>query len=66
MKTYKAKLMFNNLEIYDFWVKQLCLVRECFNYSSTIVFNEKIPLGLKSYHNRLYKEQREKFPELPA
>lgn len=66
MKTYKAKLMFNNQETYDFWVKQLCLVRDCYNYSSNIIFNEKVPLGLKSYHNRLYKEQREKFPELPA
>ena len=66
MKTYKAKLMFSNQEIYDFWVRQLCLVRDCYNYSSNIIFNEKVPLGLKSYHNRLYKEQREKFPELPA
>ena len=66
MKTYKAKLMFNNQKIYDFWVRQLCLVRDCYNYSSNIIFNEKVPLGLKSYHNRLYKEQREKFPELPA
>ena len=66
MKTYKAKLMFSNQKIYDFWVKQLCLVRDCYNYSSKIVFDEKLPIGLKSFHNRLYKEQREKFPELPA
>ena len=66
MKTYKAKLMFNNQKIYDFWVEQLCLVRDCYNYSSKIVFDEKLPIGLKSFHNRLYKEQREKFPELPA
>ena len=66
MKTYKAKLMFSNQEIYDFWIRQLCLVRDCYNYSSNIIFNEKVQLGLKSFHNRLYKEQREKFPELPA
>ena len=41
-------------------------MRDCYNYSSNIIFNEKVPLGLKSYHNRLYKEQREKFSELPA
>lgn len=66
MKTYKAKLLFSNQEIYDFWVKQLCLIRDCYNYSSKIVFNEKIPYNLKAFHNRLYKEQREKFTELPA
>ena len=66
MKTYKAKLLFSNQEIYDFWVKQLCLVRDCYNYSSKIVFNENIPYNLKAFHNRLYKEQREKFTELPA
>ena len=58
--------MFSNQKIYDFWVRQLCLVRDCYNYSSKIVFDEKLPIGLKSFHNRLYKEQREKFPELPA
>ena len=66
MKTYKAKLLFSNQEIYDFWVKQLCLVRDCYNYSSKIVFNEKIPYNLKAFQNRLYKEQRERFAELPA
>lgn len=66
MKTYKAKLLFSNQEIYDFWVKQLCLVRDCYNYSSKIVFNEKIPYNLKAFHNRLYKEQRERFTDLPA
>ena len=58
--------MFSNQKIYDFWIRQLCLVRDCYNYSSKIVFDEKLPIGLKSFHNRLYKEQREKFPDLPA
>ena len=66
MKTYKAKLIFNEPETRRFWIQQLCLVRDCYNYTSDIIFNEKLPLGLKSFHNRLYKEQREKFPELPA
>ena len=30
------------------------------------MFDEKLPIGLKSFHNRLYKEQREKFPKLPS
>ena len=66
MRTYKTKLMFGNQEIYDYWVSQLCLVRNCWNFASEIVFNEKIPLGLKPVHHRLYREEREKFPELPA
>lgn len=66
MITYKAKLMFNNQKTQSFWIEQLCLVRDCYNYSSKIVFDEKLPIGLKSFHNRLYKEQREKFPKLPS
>ena len=66
MKTYKAKLMFSNQKTYDFWVEQLCLVRDSYNYASKIVFDEKTPRGIKSFHNRLYKELREKFPELPS
>ena len=66
MRSYKTKLMFGNQEIYDYWVSQLCLVRDCWNFASEIVFNEKIPLGLKPFHHRLYREERGKFPELPA
>ena len=66
MKTYKAKLLFGNQEIYDFWVEQLCLVRQSYNYASKIVFDEKIQYGLKQFHGRLYKDLREKFPELPS
>ena len=66
MLTYKTKLLFSNQEIYDFWVRQLCLVRDCYNFASKIVFDEKTPLGVKPIHHRLYNEEREKFPELPA
>ena len=66
MRTYKTKLMFGNQEIYDYWVSQLCLVRDCWNFASEIVYNEKIPLGLKPFHHRLYRAERERFPELPA
>lgn len=58
--------MFNNQKTQSFWIEQLCLVRDCYNYSSKIVFDEKLPIGLKSFHNRLYKEQREKFTKLPS
>ena len=61
MKTYKVKLMFRNQEIYDFWVAQMSLVRDCYNFASEIMFDEKLPLNIKSVHNRLYKEEREKF-----
>ena len=58
--------MFENREIYDFWVSQLRLVRECWNFASEIVFREKLQLSLKVFHHRLYRAEREKFPELPA
>ena len=66
MKTYKVKLRFNNQEIYDFWVSQMSLVRDCYNFASKIMFDEKLPLNIKSVHNRLYKEEREKFQSLPS
>ena len=66
MLTYKTKLRFDTEEVRSFWVKRMRLVRDCYNMVSAIVFNEKIPLGLKSFHDRLYHEERERFPELPA
>ena len=66
MLTYKTKLRFDTEEVRSFWVKRMCLVRDCYNMVSAIVFNEKIPLGLKSFHDRLYHEERERFPGLPA
>ena len=66
MRTYKTKLMFDNPEIYGFWVSQLRLVRDCWNFASEIAFEEKLSLGLKPFHHRLYRAEREKFPELPA
>ena len=42
------------------------LVRDCYNYASNIIFNEKLQLGLKPIHSRLYYELRDKFKELPS
>ena len=44
----------------------MCLVRDCYNFASAIVFNEKVPLGMMPFHKRLYREEREKLPSLPA
>ena len=66
MRTYKTKLMFDNPEIYDHWVFQLRLVKDCWNFASRIVFEEKLPLSLKTFHHRLYRAEREMFPALPA
>ena len=66
MLTYKTKLTFESQEIEDFWLKQIFLVRDCYNYASKIVFKEKISYNLKAFHHRLYHELREQFKELPA
>ena len=66
MRTYKVKLKFENQKAKDFWKERICLVRDCYNYASTIIFNEKVPLGLKSVHNRLYYELRSRFNNLPS
>ena len=66
MRTYKVKLEFESQNVKNFWRKRICLVRDCYNYASTIIFNEKIQLGLKPIHNRLYYELRDKFKELPS
>ena len=66
MLAYKVKLLFDSREIYDFWTGQLFLARDCYNYASKIAFEENIPLSLKIFHHRLYRELRERFTELPA
>lgn len=66
MRTYKVKLLFENPEIEDFWVRRLFLVRDCYNYASKIVFEEKLPYSLNPVHHRLYRELREQFKELPS
>ena len=66
MRTYKVKLLFENQEIYDFWVRRLFLVRDCYNYASKIVFEEKLPYSIKPVHHRLYRELRKQFRELPS
>lgn len=66
MITYKTKLKFESEKVKTFWVKRMCLVRDCYNFASEIVFNEKIPLGMMPFHRRLYREEREIFKGLPA
>ena len=66
MLTYKTKLLFDSEKAYAFWVERMCLVRDCYNFASQIVFCEKIQLGLKPFHARLYRAEREMFPALPA
>jgi transposase, IS605 OrfB family, central region len=66
MRTYKVKLEFENQNVKDFWKKRICLVQDCYNYASNITFNEKVQLGLKSVHSRLYYELRGRFKELPS
>lgn len=66
MLTYKTRLNFESEEARAFWVRRMCLVRECYNFASTVVFNEKVPLGLMPFHKRLYREERMRYPSLPA
>ena len=66
MLTYKTKLIFENKKVKDFWKKQMCFVRGCYNFASKIAFEEKIPLNIKLYHARLYRAERGAFPTLPA
>ena len=66
MLTYKTKLVFDSEKVKTFWVEQMCLVRDCYNFVSKIAFEEKVSLNIKVYHNRFYKAEREQFPELPA
>ena len=66
MLTYKTKLVFESKEVETFWVKRMCLVRDCYNFASKVAFEENVTLGIKPFHHRLYREEREKFSSLPA
>ena len=66
MLTYKVQLIFGTDAARTHWVEQMRLVRECYNFASKIAFDEKLPLGIKPFHHRLYREERETFSALPA
>lgn len=66
MLTYKVKLRFWTEKARAYWVERLRLVRDCYNYASKIAFEEKLPLKLKEYHKRLYKEIRAAFPGISS
>ena len=66
MLTYKTKLLFPSEKVRTFWVSQMCLVRDCYNFASKIAFEERLPLGMMPFHKRLYRAEREAFPALPA
>ena len=66
MLTYKTKLRFESEEVRSFWADRMCLVRDCYNFAARIVFEEKVALGMMPFHKRLYREERDKFPSLPA
>ena len=66
MQTYKIKLMFDNPKARAYWVEQMRVVRDCYNYVSKIAFEEQTPLNIKVYHNRFYRAERDAFPALPA
>ena len=66
MQTYKTKLVFDDPKARAFWVGQMRIVRDCYNYVSKIAFDEKLPLRRMAYHKRLYREMRGQFPALPS
>lgn len=66
MLTYKVKLIFDNKDVQMYWTNLICQVRDAYNYTSEIVFNEKLKLDVKVFHNSLYRKIRTKYPELPA
>ena len=66
IQTYNTKLLFDDRADRDYWVAQMSVVRDAYNYISNIAFNEKTELEHKVFHKRFYYEVREKFPELNA
>ena len=42
MRTYKVKLQFESQEVYDFWVEKLRTVRDCYNFTSKIAYEEEL------------------------
>lgn len=66
MLTYKVQLIFGTDAARTHWVEQMRLMRDCYNLASKIAFDEKLPLCIKPFHHRLYREERETFSALPA
>ena len=66
MLSYKVKLNFERKETRDFWIDRMFLVRDCYNFVSKIVFDEKVDLNMKAVHKACYNKARKEFPNIPS
>ena len=65
MRTYSTKLILNQ-DQHQSLMDMLSLEMEVWNYISSIVFEKKTILSLKTIHNECYYECKEKFPSAPS
>ena len=66
MLSYKVKLNFEKKETRDFWIDRMFLVRDCYNFVSKIIFDEKVDLNMKAVHAACYNKARQEFPNIPS
>lgn len=65
MRTYSTKLILNEEQEQSI-MEVLVLEKEVWNYISSIVFEKKTILSLKTIHNECYYACKEKFPTAPS
>ena len=66
MLSYKVKLNFERKETRDFWTDRMFVVRDCYNFVSKIIFDEKVDLNMKAVHAACYNRVRKEFPNIPS
>lgn len=65
IKTYNIPLVMSP-ESLDFWTNTLTQLQSVYNDCVNIIMDNDIPFALKSVHNAVYADMRNKYPELPA
>ena len=65
IKTYNIKLIGEH-EFIHFWLQQLLQSQNAYNFCSKLIYDNKLPLSLKSIHNNCYDVLRSNFPNLPS
>lgn len=66
MLSYKVKLNFERKETRDFWMARMFVIRDCYNFVSKIIFDEKVDLNMKAVHAACYNKARQEFPNIPS
>ena len=63
--TYNVELK-PTTDTFNYWKKMLTLYAQAYNDCAIYIVDKKIPLSIKTVHNKVYDKLRKTYPELPS